>query len=298
MPIRFRSPLGVLLLFVPLVACSPGSTPPTPPPVPSEAPVLVRPVLPVLPPPSVRGGSSIVIDAASGRILAGKVTDERRAIASTQKLLTALLVIEDGSLDRKVTVQRSDTLVEPTKLYFKPGEVYTRRELLRVIMVRSANDAAVALARDVAGSVEAFAERMTRRARSLGMRNSAFKNPHGLTEPGQYSTARDLAILARAAYRQPFIRQCMRTKKFTFVFNDGRTRVLTNTNKLLKRYSYITGMKTGTTNASGKCLVSAAEYNGRVAISVILKSTNAVIWDDSNKLLRWALNIPPGVGAL
>ena len=239
-----------------------------------------------------------MIDAASGRILAGKVTDERRAIASTQKLLTALLVIEDGSLDQKVTVQRSDTLVEPTKLYFKPGEVYTRRELLRVIMVRSANDAAVALARDVAGSVEAFAERMTRRARSLGMRNSAFKNPHGLTEPGQYSTARDLAILARAAYRQPFIRQCMRTKKFTFIFNDGRTRVLTNTNKLLKRYSYITGMKTGTTNASGKCLVSAAEYNGRVAISVILKSTNAVIWDDSNKLLRWALNIPPGVGAL
>ena len=87
-----------------------------------------------------------MIDAASGRILAGKVTDERRAIASTQKLLTALLVIEDGSLDQKVTVQRSDTLVEPTKLYFKPGEVYTRRELLRVIMVRSANDAAVAVA--------------------------------------------------------------------------------------------------------------------------------------------------------
>ena len=295
MPFRFPSSLCVLFLSVPLVACSPGSTP-GPPPVESrpESPVLVRPVLPVLPPPAVSGGSSLVIDAITGRILAGKNPDEMRAIASTQKLLTALLVIEDGDLSKKVTIQRSDTLVEPTKLYFKPGEIYTRRELLRVIMVRSANDAATALARDVAGSVEAFAERMTRRARSLGMRNSVFKNPHGLTEPGQHSTARDLAVLARAAYRQPFIRECMRTKQFTFVFNDGRTRTLTNTNKLLKNFAYTTGMKTGTTNASGKCLVSSAEYNGRVAIVVILKSTNARVWRDSEKLLRWALDIPAG----
>ena len=296
MPSRFPSPLHALILILswPLVACSPGATRTSdraaarP-----EPPVLVRPVLPVTPPPVVRGGSAIVIDAITGRILAGKNPDETRAIASTQKLLTALLVIETGNLDKEVTIQRSDTLVEPTKIYLKVGEVHTRRELVRVIMVRSANDAATALARDVGGSVEGFGELMTRRARSLGMLHSVFKNPHGLTVPGQYSTARDLAILARAAYRKPFIRECMRTRKFTFTHNDGRTRVLENTNKLLKRFDYTTGMKTGTTNASGKCLVSSAEYNGRTAITVILKTTNAAVWSDSEKLLRWALAIPP-----
>lgn len=287
---RYTSPLCALILSMSFVACTPGATQ-SPPPAAGE-PVLVSPVRPVTDPPAVRGESSIVIDAITGRILAGKNTEQPRAVASTQKLMTALLVMEDGSLDQQVTIERSDTLAAPTKLYMKPGEVYTRRELLRVILVRSANDAAAALARDVAGSEDAFAELMTRRARSLGMRNSVFKNAHGLTEAGQYSTARDVAVLARAAYRHSFIRQCMRTREFTFVFNDGRTRKLENTNKLLKRFDYTTGMKTGTTNASGKCLVSSADYNGRVAIVVILKSTNAAIWSDSEKLLRWALNVP------
>jgi D-alanyl-D-alanine carboxypeptidase (penicillin-binding protein 5/6) len=210
-------------------------------------------------------------------------------VASTQKLMTALLVMEAGNLDKVVTIQAVDGNVVPTKLYLKPGEQYTRRELLKVIMVKSANDASMALARDIAGSKEAFAQRMTARARSLGMMNSQFQNPHGLTEPNQYSTARDLSILARRVYQYPFIRECMRTQKFTFVYNDGRTKTIESTNKVLKRLPYCTGMKTGTTNASGRCLVSSGERNGRVVIAVVLKSNTANIWNDSVKLLRWAL---------
>jgi D-alanyl-D-alanine carboxypeptidase (penicillin-binding protein 5/6) len=228
----------------------------------------------------------------TGRILAAKDPDSRRAVASIQKLLTAIVVLESGSLDKKVIIQAIDGSVEPTKLYLKPGEVYTRRELLKVILVKSANDASMALARDVAGSKEAFAQRMNAKARALGMMNSQFQNPHGLTEPNQYSTARDIALLARTAYQYSFIRQCMKIKQYTFVYNDGRTKSIESTNKVLKRLPYANGMKTGTTNAAGRCLASSGALNGRVVIAVVLKSNTANIWNDSEKLLRWALETP------
>jgi D-alanyl-D-alanine carboxypeptidase (penicillin-binding protein 5/6) len=174
----------------------------------------------------------------------------------------------------------------------KPGETYSRRELLKVLMVKSANDVGRTLARDVGGSQEGFSDLMNRKCASLGMRNSHFKNPHGLTEPGQYSTARDMAIAARAAYRSPLLRSYAATKAFTFRFNDGRTRLLENTNKVLKTLPYCDGMKTGTTNASGRCLVSTGSLNGRSVIVVVLKSSTPHIWTDSSKLLRWALERP------
>ena len=206
--------------------------------------------------------------------------------------MTALLVTEAGPLSNPILVQHSDTTVEPTKLYLKPGHRYTRGQLLKAIIVRSANDAAVALARDVAGSVEAFAARMNRRARSLGMSNSNFINPHGLTEEGQFSTARDMARLARVAYRQSAIRSPKTIREYNFVHNDGTVRRLTNTNKLLKRLSYTTGMKTGTTRASGKCLIASGALHGRTVIAVVLDSTPQAVWNDSESLLRWALESP------
>jgi D-alanyl-D-alanine carboxypeptidase (penicillin-binding protein 5/6) len=134
---------------------------------------------------------------------------------------------------------------------------------------------------------------MNRKAASLGMRNSHFRNPHGLTEPGQYSTARDMAIAARAAYRSPLVRAYASTKAYTFRFNDGRTRFLENTNKVLKTLPYCNGLKTGTTNASGRCLVSSGSLGGRSVIVVVLKSNTPNIWTDSTKLLRWALESSP-----
>ena len=123
--------------------------------------------------------------------------------ASTQKLLTSLIVAERGFLDRPVTVMPTDTYAEPTKLNIKAGDTYQRIDLLRALLVKSPNDVARCLARDNAGSIEGFAEIMNQRARELGATNSNFVNPNGLPMPGQYSTARDLSLIARAAYANP-----------------------------------------------------------------------------------------------
>ena len=234
----------------------------------------------------------LIVDIGSGRNLYAKNADSVRAVASTQKIITALCVLDAGDIDKTVTITSYDTLCEPTKLYLKPGERYTRRELLQVLMVKSANDVARALARDVGGSIEGFAAIMNRKAASLGMRKPHFVNPHRLTEPGQYSTARDMAIAARQAYRSPLLRSYFRTKSFVFKYNDGRTRTITNTNKLLKRLSYVDGIKTGTTNASGRCLIATGTLNGRSVICCVFKSNSPNIWNDSEKLMRWALERP------
>jgi D-alanyl-D-alanine carboxypeptidase (penicillin-binding protein 5/6) len=257
----------------------------------NPAPVRVAAIPPTAPP-KIVGESAIVLDVVSGRVLYAKNADLPRAVASTQKIITALCILDAGNIDKPVTIEASDGACEPTKLNLKPGEVYTRRELLKVLMVKSANDVARALARDVGGDQESFAALMNRKSESIGMRNSNFLNPNGLPMPGQYSTARDMAIAARAAYRSPLIRSYTATKAFTFRFNDGHTRELENTNKLLKTLPYCDGLKTGTTNASGRCLVASGALNGRSVIVVVLKSNTPNIWTDSTKLLRWALERP------
>lgn len=248
--------------------------------------------IPGVAPPQIYGQSAIVIDAESGEVLYAKNADSIRPVASTQKLITALAVLDDGSVSKPVTITSSDTHCEPTKLYLRPGEVYTRGELLKALIVKSGNDVARALARDVGGSQEGFAAVMNRKARSLGMRRSNFVNPNGLPAEGQYSTARDIAIAARAAWRNPTIRSWTSIQAYTFRYPDGRTKYLENTNKLLKRVPYCDGLKTGTTNAAGRCLASSGSLGGRSAIAVVLKSNSSHIWDDSEALLRWALESP------
>jgi len=220
-----------------------------------------------------------------------KNADIHYPVASTQKLMMALVLVEAGNMGKNVRVAASDTHVEPANMGLKAGEVYRKDDLLRAALVRSSNDIAHCLARDHAGSESAFAYLMTQRARSLGMNNSLFKTASGLPAPGQYSTARDLSILAAAAMRQPFIRQTVATKSLTFRFADGRTKVVKNTNKVLLGYPYCTGMKTGYTRAAGKCLVSSATHNGRNVIVVILGSKIPVIWDESRALLHWGLDL-------
>ncbi len=249
-------------------------------------------MIPPTPPPPIAGESAIVIDIQSGRVLYAKNADVPRAVASTQKIVTALCVLEAGNIDDAVTIEASDEACEPTKLNLQPGEQYTRRELLKVLVVKSANDVARALARDVGGSQDGFAALMNRKAASLGMRNSNFINPNGLPMTGQYSSARDMAIAARAAYRSPLFRSFAATKAFTFRFSNGRTRDIENTNRLLKTVPYCDGMKTGTTDVAGRCLVASGSLDGRSAITVVLKSNTPNIWKDSEKLLRWALERP------
>ncbi|WP_193214767.1 D-alanyl-D-alanine carboxypeptidase family protein [Luteolibacter marinus] len=284
---------GLLVLSFLLPACGDDSSQPRP--VlrgeTYEAPA-ARTAIPTSAPPAVVGESVIVIDPNSGRVLYAKNADLRRPVASTQKLVTALVVMDGGSIDKPVTITSDDTRCEPTKLYLKPGEVHPRRDLLKVLMVKSANDVARALARDLGGSQEGFANMMNRKAASLGMRNSHFVNPNGLPADNQFSTARDIAIAARTAWRSPTIHSFTSLKSTTFRHNDGRVKSMENTNKLLKRVPYCDGLKTGTTNAAGRCLVSSGTLNGRSAIVVVLKSNSANIWNDSEKLLRWALENP------
>ena len=293
--------LSFLALFISLLSSCGGSPPPRAiprgeayrQPVSNASGVTAATPIPRTPPPPIVGESALVLDVQSGRVLYAKNADIPRAVASTQKIITALCVLDTGNIDKLVTIAASDLNCEPTRLNVKPGDVYTRRELLKVLIVKSANDIGRALARDVGGDQETFAMLMNRKAASLGMRNSHFRNPHGLTEPGQYSTARDMAIAARAAYRSPLVRAYASTKSYTFRFNDGRTRLLENTNKVLKTLPYCNGLKTGTTNASGRCLVSSGSLNGRSVIVVVLKSNTPNIWTDSTKLLRWALESTP-----
>jgi D-alanyl-D-alanine carboxypeptidase (penicillin-binding protein 5/6) len=241
-------------------------------------------------PPRVRAASAIVFDAAKGTILHEINADHPRPVASTQKLLTALLVAEAGNLDEPVRVAAPDTWAEPTMLYIKPGEVYSRRRLLEVLLVKSMNDVARCLARDNAGSVEAFALKMNARAQQLGMTNSHFVNPNGLPTPGQYSTARDMAKLAAAAYRNSTIRSIVRVKELLWRYNDGRVKHFTNTNRVLKNYALCNGMKTGYTEASGFCLISSASNGARDVIAVVLGDGRESIWIDSYRLLAWGLS--------
>ncbi len=243
-------------------------------------------------PPQVHAASVLVFDPRSNRILYEKNADFRRPIASTQKLLTALIIAESGRLDENVEVIADDTLCEPTKLDCRPGETYSRRDLLTALLVHSCNDVARLLARDNAGSIEDFAARMNSRAYSLGARNSHFVNPNGLPSPEfQFSTARDLACIARAAYGNSLLRSIMSTKVLAFQYNNGRVREFTNTNKVLARFPLCNGMKTGYTNAAGHCLVSSATNGERSVIAVCL-GDNKAIWSDSQSLLAWGLVTP------
>jgi D-alanyl-D-alanine carboxypeptidase (penicillin-binding protein 5/6) len=239
--------------------------------------------------PAINAGSYILVDAKSGGVIAARNADTVRGVASTQKILTALIVAEAGDLDRPVKVAASDCAVEPSKLNVKPGEVYTRRQLLIAFLVKSSNDVANVLARDNAGSVSAFANKMTAKARSLGAMNSVFRNPHGLTAQGQYSTARDMARIALAAYRNPVIRDAVRRRYYTFRYASGRTTTLENTNDLLGRMAECDGMKTGYTAPAGRCLISCAHTWNKEVILVQLGTKTKYIWNDGASMMRYGL---------
>jgi len=244
-------------------------------------------------PPRVHAISAILIDAKTGKVLHAVNPDAPRAVASTQKLMTALLVAEAGDADHIVKIERVDTLAEPSKLDIEPGETYRRGDLLRVLLVKSMNDVARALARDNAGSIEAFAKKMNAKAAKLGMSNTHFVNPNGLPAEGQHSTARDMAKLATAAYKQKAIRDIVCLKELRWQHPDGHISEFHNTNRVLSSLRFCNGMKTGYTAAAKFCLVSSANNNSKDVISVVLGDEKAFVWSDSQKLLEWGLGEDP-----
>ena len=237
-------------------------------------------LFPVKAAPEVSARSALLLDAGSGRVLYEKDADRRSLIASTTKILTGLLVCEHGDLDRIVTVPPEAVGVEGSSMYLRSGERLTVRDLLYGMMLRSGNDAAVALAVCTCGSVERFAQEMNRRAQELGMRDSHFVNPNGLDAEEHYSTARDLSVLAAAAMENEDFRSVVSTRSITV-----GERVLSNHNKLLWRYEGAVGVKTGYTRAAGRILVSAAERDGRRLIAVTVSDPDD--WRDHTALLDW-----------
>ena len=239
--------------------------------------------------PAIRARSAILIDARTGRVLYQKFADTRTQVASTQKLVTALVLLDRGNLDGRLVIAPGDCAVEPAKLGVRPGQSYSRRALLTATMVKSENDAAEALARDHSGSAAVFAEAMNRKAWELGARDSYFLNSHGLPA-FQHSTARDMARIAYRAYREPVLRQMMNLKHTNFIFANGRVEMLKSTNKLLARSPIFNGMKTGYTFAAGRCLISSASSGGREVILIQLGSRTNYIFDDAERVMRWGLS--------
>jgi D-alanyl-D-alanine carboxypeptidase (penicillin-binding protein 5/6) len=222
----------------------------------------------------------------SGGFLYEKNPDELQYPASTTKILTALLVIESGELDKLVTVEVADTKVEPSALQIKPGEQFPRRHLLYALLLKSANDVAMCLARDNAGSVAAFADRMTERARQLGATNSHFTNPHGLHDLHHFTTAHDLGKISLAAMKNPVFREIVATPE-AWLLKGEQFVQLRNHNKLLWKFPGCTGLKTGFTRAAQQTLVSSATRGGREVISVVLRTNKTGIWADSTTLLGY-----------
>lgn len=243
------------------------------------------------PPPAIYGQYAAVLDGATMQFYHKKQAEKRVPVASTQKLVTALVVCQDGNLDQMAEIPKEVLEVEPTVVGVKPGEKYTRRQLLTALLVKSGNDIAASLAIDNAGSIGAFAEKMNTFARFIGMTDSHFVNPHGLPAEEQYSTARDMAIAAFEAYQNPDIRAMVCSKTYDFVFNDGRVYTLYNTNRVLGDMEGCNGMKTGFTYAAGNCLVCSASVDGKDRISVVLKSARPQVQEDSKALLSWSLGL-------
>jgi len=228
----------------------------------------------------ISAASAILMDAESGRVLYEKDAHERRLIASTTKLMTALVAVESTpDLERLVTV-KPEYQAEGSSMYLRAGEELTLRELLYGLLLASGNDAALAIAGGCAGDVETFVEWMNEKAAELGMADSHFANPNGLDDDEHYSTAYDLALLAREVLGNGTLAEIVATKSITVA-----QRSLTNHNKLLWRYEGCTGMKTGYTDAAGRTLVSSAVRDGQTLICVTLKDPND--WADHAALFDY-----------
>jgi len=228
---------------------------------------------------AISAQKAILMDATTGRILYEKNADARSLIASTTKIMTALVICEQCNVLDRMRIPKEAVGIEGSSMYLREGEIITVQELLYGLMLHSGNDAAVALAIYCGGTVEGFAELMNDKARQLGMKDSHFENPNGLDAPGHFSTARDLAILASHAMENPVFAKTVSTKTIAI----GQ-RYLRNHNKLLWQYAGADGVKTGYTRAAGRILVSSAVRSGRRLIAVTINAPDD--WNDHAALLN------------
>lgn len=215
--------------------------------------------------PDINARSAIVIDFDSGRVLYEKNAYQKRPMASTTKIMTAIIALEYGNLDDVVTVSKNAASIWGSTIKLTSGEQLTLKELMYGLLMCSGNDAAIAIAEHIGGSVESFLIMMNNKAKDIGALNTNFTSPHGLDETGHYSTAYDMAIITKYALEIPLFNEIVKTKSI----QSGK-RFMSNTNEMLTSYEGADGVKTGYTGKAGRCLITSATRDGRRFISVVL----------------------------
>lgn len=241
-------------------------------------------------PTSISAKSAILIEAGDGKILYQKSAHIRLPMASTTKIMTAIVAIEEyPDLKKEVSIDKRAVGIEGSSIYLYENETMTMEDLLYALLLSSANDAAVAIACEISGGIEEFAEKMNSKANALGLEDTHFTNPNGLHDEEHYTTAYDLALLAAYALKNPTFKKIVSTKKKTVPMKNGEeTRLLINHNKMLSLYDGAIGVKTGYTKKSGRCLVSAAERDGLMLVAVTLNAPND--WNDHSDLLDFGFD--------
>lgn len=238
----------------------------------------------------VSARAAILIEAETGSVIWSKNSDQRLPMASTTKIMTALVALENCDVSEVVQVAEEATGIEGSSVYLYPNEKLTMEELLYAMLLESANDAAAAIAIEIGGDIDTFSEMMNKKARQLGLENTNFTNPHGLDDTEHYTTAHELAIIAAEAMKNPAFKTIVSTYKKTIPLNDTEgVRLLINHNKLLKAYEGSCGIKTGYTKKSGRCLVSSAERDGVNLIAVTLNAPND--WSDHKQMLDFGFSL-------
>ncbi|MDD3920054.1 MAG: D-alanyl-D-alanine carboxypeptidase [Eubacteriales bacterium] len=237
--------------------------------------------------PGLSAAGAALVDVQTGRLLAGQNAHIRLPMASTTKVMTALLAIEHGGMEEMVTTPAEAYGVEGSSIYLHQDEALSLRDLLYGLMLSSGNDAAVTIAMHIAGSVEAFAALMNAKAKELGCTNTHFVTPNGLHNSEHYTSAYDLARIAAAAMREPLFREIVGTQYHTTVTGD-MPRTFKNKNKILWQVPGGNGVKTGFTKAAGRCLVFSAEREEHTLVGVVLNAPD--MWNDAKSYLEYGFS--------
>jgi D-alanyl-D-alanine carboxypeptidase (penicillin-binding protein 5/6) len=250
-------------------------------------------------PPDITATAAILIDSETGTVIFSKQPDERLPMASTTKIMTSILVLESLDLDQKVVVPKSATGTAGSLAGLMWGEVLTVEQLMYAMLIPSGNDAALTLAMETSGSVQAFVNRMNEKAEEMGLTNTHFANPNGLHLEDHYSSARDLATMAQYAMRDPTFRRVVDTPEYELPYpgvNQG-VRKFKNSNALLKEYPWVNGVKTGSTPYAGYCMVASGSRDGVSLIAVLLgDADDDTRWKETKALLNYGMSqFPPTV---
>jgi len=241
--------------------------------------------------PKISGKNAVAIETQSGRILYEKNAFIKTSIASTTKVMTAIVAVENNNLEDIVIVSKKAAATGGSSVDLKENDEIKLSELLYGLMLSSGNDAAVAIAEHTAGSVEEFSKLMNDKAKELGALNTNFVTPHGLDVNNHYSTAYDMAIISRYALTNSTIKKLVSTQYYTMTFLNGKTKQLKNTNPLLSFYNGISGMKTGYTGMAGKCLIASAKRNDFEVIVVTLGEPSSKLRiSDTVKILDYCFD--------